>query len=195
MQCPSCSAELSKLAAGDLELDVCQNGCGGIWFDRNELFSFDEKREFDPSTLLRIAKAKEQVKVDPNQRKRCPTCSDQPLVRQFFDVKCEVEFDQCWECGGVWLDVGEINTIRSQFETHADRTKASNEYIVEKLKEAQAAMDQHTLMKLQALDARLKWNPIAQAMRLFQVMIGVEGRTDRILAEQIFRPDFDKLLK
>lgn len=195
MKCPSCSAALTKVSAGDCELDVCQSGCGGVWFDRNELFKFDENHEFDPTTLLQIAKEKESVKVDSKKQKSCPTCTGQSLVRQFFDIKREVEFDQCWDCGGVWLDVGEINTVRGQFETHADRTKVANEYVVSELKKTHAALEEVTRQKLQALNQRYKWNPLARAIGMFQVMTGAESKAAAIMAEQIFKPDFDKLLK
>lgn len=184
---------MSELNAGDVRLDVCRSGCGGIWFDRDELFKFDEPHEFDPSELLQIAKEKESVKVDSSKKKNCPKCENQPLVRQFFDVQKEVEFDQCWECAGVWLDVGEINTIRGQYETHEDRVKASNVYIVEELKKAQSAMDVDTRKYLAGLDARYDKSAIARAMGFFQRLIGVEDKTNSLLDDQIFSADFDKL--
>jgi uncharacterized protein len=37
MKCPACFNELTQLQVGSLVVDVCQGGCGGIWFDAFEL--------------------------------------------------------------------------------------------------------------------------------------------------------------
>lgn len=195
MQCPVCSKVLVGLAAGDIHLEVCRDGCGGIWFDRDELFRFDEPHEFDPSALLQIAEQTSGARtVDHEKPKKCPKCDDSRLVRQFFDVKNEVELDQCWECAGVWLDVGEIQTIRNQFETHEDRVSASNEYIVGELKKAKAAMDAETKEYLQRLEERYQKNVFARAMGFFQKLIGVEEKSSKLMHEEVFRPDFDQFL-
>ena len=51
------------------------------------------------------------------------------LVRQFFDVNNQVQIDQCWQCSGIWLDVGELEAIRSQYASNAERKKAINAYV------------------------------------------------------------------
>ena len=57
MKCPACKGELRKRNAGNMELDVCLGGCGGIWFDQGELFRLPDGgllidtaglREFQP---------------------------------------------------------------------------------------------------------------------------------------------------
>lgn len=144
MKCPSCGSALAQMSAGDIELDVCKNGCGGVWFDKDELLKFDEPHEFDTHPVLELAKLKEKVRVDHGKRKHCPNCADEPLVRQFFDVKNEVEIDQCWSCAGIWLDVGEINTVRAQYKTTADRAKDVNAYVDDVLKNTKASMNAET---------------------------------------------------
>lgn len=37
MKCPACNGELFPIKAGDVALDICEKGCGGVWFDRMEL--------------------------------------------------------------------------------------------------------------------------------------------------------------
>ena len=36
MKCPACGNTLHEMNAGSVTVDVCTEGCGGIWFDRNE---------------------------------------------------------------------------------------------------------------------------------------------------------------
>lgn len=195
MKCPTCEGTLEELMAGDVHLDICRKGCGGVWFDRDELFAFDEGHEFDVSSLLDAIHERTVTHVDHDKIRTCPKCPNEPLVRQFFDIKNEVEIDQCWKCAGVWLDPGEIDQIRSQFETHADRVKASDEYIVQELKTAYSAMQKDAQRDLAEMQRRYDRNPLARSLGFFQRLLGVEGKTDSLLNEQVFSADFDKLLE
>ena len=37
MDCPACKQPLREKSVGEFTVDVCYGGCGGIWFDANEL--------------------------------------------------------------------------------------------------------------------------------------------------------------
>lgn len=173
MKCPACSAELEEIKLGDFALDVCRTGCGGVWFDRDELFKFDEQREFPTSEILKLAQEKAGIKVDHNKIKNCPVCSNEPLVRQFLDIKNEVEMDQCWSCGGVWLDVGEINTLRSQYKTEQDRAKAVNDYVEGKLAETKAQLQENTASQLRTYEQETG-NRFKGAILAFKKLLGVD---------------------
>ena len=54
MKCPACRNELTPFHVRDLTVDVCQGGCGGIWFDAFELQKVDEPREIAGEPLLNI---------------------------------------------------------------------------------------------------------------------------------------------
>lgn len=193
MKCPSCDHTLVESHAGDIAVEICKSGCGGIWFDRDELFRFDEPHEFDVGLLLDIIEHRQIHKVDHDRLRHCPKCVHEPLVRQFFDINNEVEFDQCWSCAGVWLDPGEIDTIRKQFATHEDRVKASNAYLVDELSRIYESMQEESRQHLEELQQKYDRNPLARAMGFFQRLIGVEDRTHSLLDEQIFTADFKKL--
>ena len=45
MECPACGKQLQQMTAGDVTVDVCKGGCGGMWFDNYELKKFDEPHE------------------------------------------------------------------------------------------------------------------------------------------------------
>ena len=54
MDCPSCDRELTRWTSPSLEVDVCDGGCGGIWFDHYELSRLDEAAEAAGAELLDV---------------------------------------------------------------------------------------------------------------------------------------------
>ena len=127
MKCPACDHELTLMTVGEIELDVCKGGCGGIWFDNHELKKFDEPHEGSGEALLDI-EIDNDLQVDHSRRRNCPHCTDTKLMRHFFSVHRAVEVDECPNCGGYWLDNGELKHIRSQYDTESEREQAADEY-------------------------------------------------------------------
>jgi Zn-finger nucleic acid-binding protein len=113
MKCPACFNELTELQVGSLTVDACQGGCGGIWFDAFELQKVDEESESAGGPLLSIQRD-ERLVVDPSRKRECPRCAGIKLHRHFFSAKRRVEVDQCPNCGGYWLDAGELALIRAE---------------------------------------------------------------------------------
>ena len=113
MKCPVCFNELLPTQVGSLVVDVCQGGCGGIWFDAFELQRVDEEDEIAGEPLLQI-KRDERIAVDTARKRECPRCAEMRLHRHFFSAKRRVQVDQCPNCGGYWLDAGELAEIRAE---------------------------------------------------------------------------------
>ncbi|WP_051327520.1 zf-TFIIB domain-containing protein [Desulfatibacillum aliphaticivorans] len=130
MKCPACGRELTEMTAGDVKVDACQNGCGGIWFDRFELKKLADPRESDGESLLELNRDPE-VSVDLEARKKCPACADMVMMRHFFSPKKAVEVEECPQCGGHWLDCGELGEIRSWKLSDKERFEATQEYFSE----------------------------------------------------------------
>lgn len=135
MNCPACEHVLSPVVAGDITVDACVGGCGGLWFDAFELQKVDEAHEAAGEALLAIAHDPERP-VDREKRHACPKCPDIVMRRYFSSVKREVAVDECASCGGVWLDEGELAAIRAEFATQADRERSNDAYLAQKLQEA-----------------------------------------------------------
>ena len=53
------------------------------------------------------------------------------MMRHFESAKRGVTVDECPECGGDWLDPGELRNIRDEFPTEAARTQAAQAYFDE----------------------------------------------------------------
>jgi Zn-finger nucleic acid-binding protein len=113
MKCPACFNELTQLQVGSLTVDACQGGCAGIWFDAFEMERVDEEQEAAEEPLLNLRRD-ERLVVDPSRKRECPRCAGIKLHRHFFSAKRRVEVDQCPNCGGYWLDAGELALIRAE---------------------------------------------------------------------------------
>lgn len=179
MECPACGKTLSQLALGDITVDACKEGCGGVWFDHNEIVKFDEPHEFQTSEILTLAKEKQAVRIDHAKRKPCPKCAGETLVRQFFDVKNEVEIDQCWNCAGIWLDTGEINAIRAQYKSYEDRERAVNAYVDTQLKQAADELAVDTDEQLQRYNAETQ-NRLRAFVYGFKKLLGLDDLYDNL---------------
>ena len=123
MRCPACFNELAELQVGNVVLDACQGGCGGIWFDAFELQKVDEEAETVGAPLLQLQRD-ERIIVDPSRKRECPRCTGIKLHRHFFSAKRRVEVDQCPNCNGYWLDAGELALIRAEKTEDATADRA-----------------------------------------------------------------------
>ncbi len=91
MKCPACSHELTELTAGAVTVDVCRGGCGGIWFDHQELKNVDEQHEDTGDLLMGIERASIQQAMDCQARRHYPRCADTVMMRHF----CSALLDRC----------------------------------------------------------------------------------------------------
>lgn len=127
MDCPACARSLSRKTVADVTVEVCEGGCGGVWFDRLELEKVDEARESAGAALLDVLRDADARPDRGESSRACPRCGDMVMHRHFFTVKREIEVDECPGCGGVWLDAGELARLRAQFETEEARDEAAAE--------------------------------------------------------------------
>jgi uncharacterized protein len=128
MKCPACFNELTEIQVGNLAVDVCQGGCGGIWFDVFELQKVDEEPEAAGEALLHIQR-NERLIVDRSRKRECPRCAGIKLHRHYFSAKRKIEVDQCPNCGGYWLDAGELALIRAETSQTAAETQVRHSSI------------------------------------------------------------------
>jgi uncharacterized protein len=108
MKCPACKGPLHRKTAGGMILDVCYGGCGGIWFDKDELEHMDPRASISLPALWRNP----QTRVSVSEPRICPRCQNQLLSRKSFSELVSARIDQCPNCGGFWLDEDEFVRIR-----------------------------------------------------------------------------------
>jgi len=124
LPCPACKHTLSLRDAEGVVVDVCEGGCGGVWFDNFELKKVDEPHETAGETFIDVAVADGQA-PDLRKRRNCPRCETIKMMRRYFSVKKQIEIDECAQCGGIWLDADELARIRGEFTTEAERVEAA----------------------------------------------------------------------
>lgn len=150
MKCPACFNELTEVQVGSLAVDVCRDGCGGIWFDAFELKRVDQEGEVAGDSLLNVRRDPSVV-VDPARKRECPRCAGVKLHRHFFSARRRVQVDQCPNCAGYWLDAGELAAIREEMSAGVNasevrRTVTSTQVI-------RYLYEMHTLQAKRAGDA------------------------------------------
>jgi Zn-finger nucleic acid-binding protein len=106
MNCPKCNHEtLTRVLVGELEVNHC-NECGGLWLDRDEL---PRLLEADSSTLRDLRRGSDRSGANA-RRGKCPRCAT-GLLRVASAIQRRVTVDKCADCGGVWLDGGELKAL------------------------------------------------------------------------------------
>ena len=116
---------MTEVKVQDINVDVCQGGCGGVWFDWFELKKVDEPHEALGEDLMHVERNPD-VKLYEDGKRNCPRCEGMPMLKHFASVKREVEVDECPNCAGFFLDYGELNAIRDQFATEDERKDAAD---------------------------------------------------------------------
>ena len=131
--CPACGKEMEKIfiERANCNIDVCTNGCGGIFFDNREFKKFDGKTE----TIDEIKKALEGRTfnpVDKSYKRVCPACG-MKMVKNSTSIKGEIIIDECYSCGGKFLDYNELDKIREEFPNEEARSQAVMNYLQQKM--------------------------------------------------------------
>jgi Zn-finger nucleic acid-binding protein len=111
------------MTVGNVAVDVCRGGCGGIWFDAFELQRVDERHESAGDWLMNVERDP-TIHVDSSRKRACPKCEGVKLMRHHFSAKRRVVVDQCPGCGGYWLDAGELRRIRDELDETARENEA-----------------------------------------------------------------------
>jgi len=122
IKCPACQKEMVKIfiPSEGVNVDICLNGCGGIYFDNREFSYFDEQHE-NIEEILETIKDKFFEIVNENFPRSCPVCGAK-MVKNFASPKKEVQIDECYKCGGKFLDNGELQKIRAEYKNQEERT-------------------------------------------------------------------------
>jgi Zn-finger nucleic acid-binding protein len=140
MKCPVCSKALVEYKAGAFNVDICRDGCSGIWFDKSEIEKCDEHSEPFPTELLRVNKSPNVV-IDRSKAHNCPKCESQVMTRIVLDPEKRFEIDRCPKCEGHWLDNGELERMRKVSQASANSSAqlaAYNKRVNEQLDDVDA---------------------------------------------------------
>jgi len=123
LKCPACQKEMAKVFVPKqgVNVDICLDGCGGMWFDNRELSYFDEQDE-NIDEIFSAIMNKDFATVDETNPRSCPSCGAR-MVKNFSSVKKAIQIDECYSCGGKFLDKSELLKFREEYTTEEDRSK------------------------------------------------------------------------
>ena len=119
MNCPACASPLKALNVDGLVVDVCRDGCGGVWFDNFELRRVDALDEKLGTALAHMEFNPDVVVL--REKRPCPKCAGITMLQHKFSREKSVIVDECPSCGGIWLDGGELTEIRQPVVTKDER--------------------------------------------------------------------------
>ena len=121
IKCPACGSLMKKvfLENQNILIDICLDGCGGIWLDNRELAKVDEKDE-DITPINEALKGKTFIDVDTTAERICPICN-KPMVKNHVSAKQDICIDECYHCGGKFFDHSELESMRGQYNSDDER--------------------------------------------------------------------------
>ncbi|MBF0479189.1 MAG: zf-TFIIB domain-containing protein [Candidatus Omnitrophica bacterium] len=127
MFCPVCQKEMTVQNLGGVDVDICLSGCKGMWFDWKEINKLDQSNE-GLGDALQQALNYPRYNDENRGQINCPKCGI-ALHRHLFESEKEINADECYICGGFFLDSGELKIIRDNFMSEAEREAYVNRWI------------------------------------------------------------------
>ena len=123
--CPACGKTMKKIYIPEenINIDICLDGCGGIFFDNREFDKFNESNE-DISKIINSYEDKQYTPVNEDLQRVCPACG-MKMVQNTTKVGGSVVIDECYGCGAKFLDHNELMKIRAEYPTDKERSEAA----------------------------------------------------------------------
>jgi Zn-finger nucleic acid-binding protein len=109
MICLNCGTEMMNNQVTTkkdvISYDACEK-CGSLWLDAGELdkMAFQVKGEIEYCSQEPVEEAKTKIR-------KCPRCEDSDLYAVNFLNYSDIVLHHCKNCGGFWLDGGELDLI------------------------------------------------------------------------------------
>ena len=160
--CPRCHVALSPQQQGDITLESCER-CHGQWLEPDDL-----KAIIEGTVLLETGPAVRTGidLTDVQEDASCPHCG---VAMQPFNYAGDsgVILDKCADCGGIWLDGGELEKVRLVVEASEEGLERDAKRLSGRLHEVEVQED-----ALEQRDNRATHEP--QLAAVFNRLIGVD---------------------
>lgn len=109
MKCLNCEADMTNYLVraflAQISYDVCE-ACGGFWLDAGEL----DKMAVDVTGSIEYS-SRETTGETSEVAKPCPRCEAVTMEKVVFLGHSDLLLDRCGNCGGFWLDGGELELV------------------------------------------------------------------------------------
>ncbi|TNE89430.1 MAG: hypothetical protein EP330_11245 [Deltaproteobacteria bacterium] len=118
MQCPRDGRKLETRTIEGVDIDACPH-CDGLFLDQGELAAIEkayhEHASPPPAAPDPVDAAMDMARQSRRAGAICPKCQLQMSPHEYAYAS-QIVVDGCGECGGTWLDVGELERIEDFFE-------------------------------------------------------------------------------
>ena len=119
MRCPICRIDMIKEKFGDVRVGLCKNGCHGIWITYKDLIRIAKKNEGFGASFNEALNTPGTGKSGRGQI-LCPECQIPMHVHKYRST-INIVVDECYKCGGFFLDPGELKGIREAFRKSEEK--------------------------------------------------------------------------
>jgi len=119
MKCLNCDTEMTNnevvTKKSRISFDMCEK-CGSLWLDAGELdkMLFQVQGSIEYCETEEDKESKKRVKESGKELKKCPRCDNSILDKVKFLESDDIFLHFCRNCGGFWLDGGELNLINKE---------------------------------------------------------------------------------
>ena len=83
---------------------------------------------------------KEFEQIDASSERLCPNCGSK-MVKNSSSIHNEIKVDDCYSCGGKFLDRGELVKIRAEYDTVEQRDEDILRYVYKEVGQELAELD------------------------------------------------------
>ena len=113
VRCPACGKEMVKIFANKTAyIDICLDGCGGLFFDNGELEKFNQPNKKIDDILYFYEGNVKFEKPSKNKQRIC-ACGAYMNEINYGETK----IDACSLCKAKFLDAFELQQIRDSYKT------------------------------------------------------------------------------
>lgn len=111
INCPACGSKMIKVEfpSTDFHIDICADGCGGIFFDDKELAKIMSSREIVDGIINYLNNTSFKMPCKDDLRV-CSVCNN-PMDKVKIN---DLEIDVCNSCGAKFLDCDELEKLKNQ---------------------------------------------------------------------------------
>jgi len=102
--CPDCSSPTIEVAEAGIVVDKCP-GCGGIWFDPDEISEYLKARKATAAETVSDGDFRISVL---GAKEPCPCCGETSFQLGSFRG---VAFQRCGWCGGIFVNPNQLKSL------------------------------------------------------------------------------------
>jgi Zn-finger nucleic acid-binding protein len=118
MKCPSCGGAMQADSEPDIKIEKCES-CSGIFLEKGELDVLATGLAGD----VEFCALDDELSSDRFKPRGCPRCADADMRKIEFLRYTGVFLDHCAECGGFFLDGGELEHVNEALREISGRER------------------------------------------------------------------------